>query len=839
LKLGNVLHLYRVRMRARLLQEVFAVIGIAAGVALLFASQIASTSLSSSVGSLNSGIVGRAQLQLTARSAEGMPETLLKEVRSTPGVKVAAPLLEASAQAIGPKGRESVQLVGADPSLTKLHGSLVEKTKLSPFAGFAAVVLPAPLASKLGVKKFGSTVHLKVAGHTAEASLYARLHAKQIGGLVSSPIAITTLSAAQEIVGYGHTVSRILVQAEAGRTGAVRDALLRLAKGRLGVQSANYDTQLFSVAAEATNQSTQLFAVISALVGFLFAFNAVLLTVSQRRRLIADLRRDGYTPGAVLSVVLFDALVLGVIACALGLFVGDELSIHLFHSTPGYLTSAFAIGSARVVSAQSIIIAVGGGLLAALVAVLSPFRDIVSKDPLAAIAPREGGAFTRTGIFAVCGIALLGAAVAILLADAQEAVIGTVLLTVAMLFLLPLPLSLGLATVRWLAPRFVSAVPHVAVMELKAGYARALAITATGAIAVFGAVAIEGAHRDLLHGLDNAASETNALTDLWVAPAGSYDRLFTAPFRVDAKALAALRALPQVSSARLYRGGFLNVGARRSWVIAPPDDANPLLPGGQLTQGDPAQASSQLRHGGWVVLSKALADQLHLKIGQSFTLPAPAPLTVRLAGVSTNIGWAPGAILMSAGEYQQGWGSSVSAYDVLLKPGVSQASGIAAVKSALGGHTGLGVQAAGARAAQLRAVSRQGLQRLSQIATLILIAAVLAMAAAMGAMIWQRRPRLAKLKLEGFSPSELWRTVLVESLILLGAGCVTGALFGLLGEQLLDRALANVIDYPVVYSIDAPLALIVLAVVTAAATLVVSAPGWFAARVPAGLALQD
>ncbi len=45
----NALHLYRVRLRARFWQECFAIVGIAAGVALLFASQVASSSLQSSV----------------------------------------------------------------------------------------------------------------------------------------------------------------------------------------------------------------------------------------------------------------------------------------------------------------------------------------------------------------------------------------------------------------------------------------------------------------------------------------------------------------------------------------------------------------------------------------------------------------------------------------------------------------------------------------------------------------------------------------------------------------------------------------------------------------------
>lgn len=838
MRLRNVLHLYRVRLRARLLQESFAVVGIAAGVALLFASQIASTSLSSSVGKLNAGIVGGAKLQLTARSAEGMSEKLLSQVRGIEGVKVAAPLLEVEAKAIGPQGSESVELVGADPSLVKLNGSLVRQTKLSPFAGFSAVVLPSPVASKIGVTKFGKEVHFKLAGHTAEASLYGQLTERQIGPLITSPIAVTTLSAAQEMTGYGKTISRILIEPEAGRTASVRAALTKLAAGQLGVNPANYDEQLFSVAAEATNQSTQLFAVISALVGFLFAFNAMLLTVPQRRRLIADLRRDGYTPQAVIAVLLFDAVILGVIACALGLVLGDELSIHLLHSTPGYLTSAFAIGSSRIVSWQSIAIAAGGGMLAACVAVLSPFKDIVSKDPLAAIAPKEGSGLRRMGFFALGGLAMLGASIAILLAAPQEAVLGMVLLTVSMLLLLPVPLGLVLAGVKRVAPAIVSAVPHVAVMELRAGYARALAITATGAIAVFGSVAIQAAHGDLLHGLDNAARETNAATDLWVAPAGSYNRLFTAPFK-PAK-LEQLRRVEGVKAVRLYRGGLLNIGKRRIWVIAPPVAAEPLVPATQLLQGDAAQAASRLRAGGWAIVSKAIADQLHLQLGQSFTLPSPKPMRFKVAGISTNIGWAPGAAIVNASDYARAWGNAnISAYNVLLDEGASSRTVSESIRLALGKGTGLAVQSAKKRAAELRAVSRQGLQRLAEIATMILVAAVLAMAAAMGAMIWQRRPRLAKLKLEGFSPAELWRTVVLESLILLGAGCISGALFGLLGQQLLDRALANVINYPVVYSVAGIVALVSLALVTAAAVAIISAPGWFAARVPAGLALQD
>ncbi len=835
---ANILHLYRVRLRARALQECFAVIGIAAGVALLFASQIASSSLSSSVGQLNNGIVGRAKLQLTARDAQGFPESLVGEVRHIPGVKVAAPLLEVNANLHGPKGSESVELVGADGTLPQLGGALVHKVGLTPFGGINAVLLPTPVARKVGVRKFGATVLVEALGHFTEAGLYKLLTERQIGPLISSPVAVGPLEYAQEASGLLGRVTRVLVEPLPGRTASVRAGLERLAGGRLGVEGADYDEVLFAKAAAATNQSTQLFAVISALVGFLFAFNAMLLTVPQRRRLIADLRRDGYTPRAVIAVLMFDAVVLGAIACAIGLVLGDELSIHLFHSNPGYLSSAFAVGSERVVNWQSITISVVGGMGAASVAVLSPFKDIVSRDPLAAIATKEGSAGGLSRLLTLGGVVCLAVTLAILLAAPQEAIVGMVTLIAALLALLALPLVTTLALVRRLAPTIVSAVPHIAVMELRSGRSRAIAIAATGAIAVFGSVSIQGAHSDLLKGLDNASADMNAATDVWVSAAGNSNLLMTSPFAPTE--LSKLRALPGARTVRLYRGGLLDYGSRRIWVIAPPVEASPLVPPSQLIEGNVAQADTRVRKGGWAVVSLTLAEEHHLKIGRSFTLPAPHPTTFRVAAISTNIGWAPGAILVSANDYASAWGSDdTSAYNVLMKPGVTPTQGADEVRAALGSQSGLAVQTASQHEGKLRQITRQGLTRLSQIATLILVAAVMAMAAAMGAMIWQRRPRLAKLKLEGFPPNELWHTILLESLMLLGVGCFSGAVFGLFGQQLLDRALNIVINYPVVSSVGVIVALSSLALVTAAAVLMVAIPGYFAARVPASLALQD
>jgi putative ABC transport system permease protein len=838
-KPANVLRLYRVRLRARLVQECLAIAGIAAGVALLFASQVSSQSLQSSVGQLSHGIVGRATLQLLARDQHGFPQSMLARVREIPGVRAAVPLVEVSANAIGPKGSESVELLGADQSLKQLDGSLMEHLQAEPFGGVGGVVLSAPLARTIGVTKFGQEATLQVAGRMTQAPLYETLSARKIGALAENPIAVAPLFFAQEMAGLQGRVSRILVAPAPGAEAHVRAALEKLAAGRLNVEGTGYDEKLFAQAATAVNQSSALFSAVSALVGFLFAFNAMLLTVPQRRRLIAELRRDGYTPRTVIAVLLIDGLVLGVIACALGLALGEELSIHLFHPEPAFFSLAFAVGPQRVVSLQSVAIAAGGGMLAAVVAVLSPLRDILSRDPLAAIAMKEGfGGARSSGRLALAGLVCLAAATVLLLAAPDAAIPGMVLLVAALLLELPLVLAATLALVGACARAIVSPTPHIATMELSAARARAVAIAATGAIAVFGSVAIGGAHGDLLAGLDNATRDMNASADVWVAPTGSYNLLHTSPFAPVQQ--AKLERLPGVAAVSVYRGGLLNYGGRRTLVIAPPSQSAQLLPADQLVQGNPRQAEARVRAGGWLVLSRGLAAEEHLHVGEAFRLPSPNPTSFRVAALSTNIGWAPGAIVMNAEDYARAWGSEdASAYGIRLARNTSPTQGVREIERALGPSSGLTAQTAGRHAAQQRALDRGALARLTQIARLIPIFAVLAMAAAIGAMVWQRRPRLAKLKLEGLARAELWRTILFESLLLLVAGCLSGAIFGLYGQQLADRALANVIDFPVVHSVAPLTTLGSLLLVTATALAIVAIPGYFAASVPAALALQD
>ncbi|MHB8241060.1 MAG: ABC transporter permease [Solirubrobacteraceae bacterium] len=824
----GILSLYRVRFRARVVQEALAVVGIAVGVALLFASQVASTSLNGSVRQLTSGLVGDSRLQLAARGPAGLPEDLLTAVTRLPGIRSAAPVLEVQANVIGPKGSEPVNFIGADPHFVSLGGPLLRHFSAANLARQHAIALPAPVAQHVGALSL-ETLNLQLGSSKVQALLGITLQEGDIGALVHSPVALAPLRYAQQLTGMSGRLTRIFVRPRAGHEQEVRAGLVKLAAGHLNVEPADYDAVLFDSAATPTNQSTALFAAISALVAFLFAFNAILLTVPSRRALIADLQIDGYSHRSIVEVLIFDALTLGVAAVIVGLVLGDELSLHLFHANPGYLSFAFAVGSQRIVTFQSIAIAIAGGLLAAFVGVLAPMRDFLSNRPARSSRARKRVPRGAALALILGGVCLVLTSAIIVFAP-KAAVLGVVSLTGALLLLLPVTLRGVLFILESVIANLRMKAPFTALTELRSMWPRTVGIAATGAVAVFGSVAIQGAHADLQRGLDRSASDVSSQAQVWAFPPGLSNLLATVPFR--AEAIAQIERLPGVRAVGLYRGGFLDYAGRRVWVSAQPRSQPQMVYPHQLVKGSLSLANVRVRQGGWTVISQAVATQHHLQIGSSFTLPSPNPIRLRVAALSTNVGWPPGAIIINAETYAQAWGSTeASAYEIATTPGASPGTLALAVKRVLGPSSGLQVQTAEQRDSRQRAASRQGLSRLSQISTLVLIAAILAMAAAVGNMIWLRRVRLAQLKLDGYDEFAVWRTLLLETTLLVGSGCSIGAVFGLYGQLLGSHAILTTTGFPVVFSFGTVLAVESLALVTAVAVAISAFPGYYAARV--------
>lgn len=820
-----------IRSRSVLLQLAFAAFGISVGVALLFGSQIASSTLTHSAAQLNTTqLVGAAQVQLDARGPEGFPESLLAEARRQPGVLNTLPIVERQATVIGRSGERSVDLIGVQPSSLSPTIPLLRRLSAKLLENAHGIALPESLEKDIDA---GVAARLQVGGRVVGTLVGGLLTPADLGPLAHSPVALTSVRYAQRVSRSGRRLTRIFVHYRPSESAAAIHALQILARrSHVALHTANFDKELFGVAVAPESQSELLFSGISALVGFMFALNAMLVTIPARRKLIADLREDGADLKAILQVLLADALLMGIPASILGLVVGDGLSRLFFHTRPVYLSFAFPVGGSRFVTWQSAALAVAAGIAAAIAGALWPVRHILGRrfhQPHYWRLTRR----TRLALLAIGALSLVLTTV-ILLVDTGAAVLGNATLILALVALLPLLFELVLRLFAFVL-RFVGGGgAEGAIDELNAPQTRvrSLAIAALAAVAVLGIVEFQGVAANLKRGLDASAKNLDTNADVWIVPRGSSSLLSTVSF--DPLDTATLAKVPGVASVGVYRGSFLDWGRRRLWVIAPDASSRHIAPPSQLLSSTGPQAAARLRAGGWVLVSEVLAREHHLHVGQSFTLPSPRPLTVRLAGITTNLGWPPGAVILSSSEYANGWEDvDPSAYEIRTAPGSAPAGVRDRIALALRGHPGLVVETAAQRAKRHYALAEQGLGRLTQIRHLVVVSAILALIAAMLSMLWQRRDRIAFNRSNGIPTPVLWRSLVCESAVLLVAGSFVGAVWGLYAQLLGSHFLAVVTGFPIVFNIEAGAAITGFALLSPIAVAILAVPGYFAASVRA------
>jgi putative ABC transport system permease protein len=842
IRVSMLLRFYGWRLRRHGAQELLAGSGIAVGVALVFGVLVANTSLTSAAGQLVHGLVGGARLQLAARSEAGVGEGLVQKAARLPGVKVATGLLRANVTLVGPTGRRSLQMIGVGVGSLKLYGAAQRS-----FAGNTALLtgglgLSSEVAEAIGVTTGGSlTVLANGQAHRMTVGVVAA--GTPAGSIADSAVAVALLPYVQVLAGTPGRVSEILIEPRPGAEGLVAAELGGLAAGRLDVEPADNELRLLARATKPNSQSTRLFSAISVMVGILLALNAMLLTLPERRRFIADLRLQGYDWRQVLLLIGFEALLLGVVASGVGIAFGEVLSRTFFDRAPTYLASAFPVGSQQVIDTSAVALALICGVLATLLAslpLLSDLRPGRAADRVFREAGGEGETIDRRLAMRLgLGGVLLAVAVtaAILLAPGSTVVAGGAL-ALTTLCLVPILFSGTARSLLRISEGLHSSALVVAASELRATGTRSVALAGIAALAVYGSVAIGGARDDLLRGIDDATHQYFDTADLWVSESG--DVFNTDNFSV-AGLPSKLAGVPGVASTRIYRGGLLDLGTRRMWVRARPAGDPAMLESSQIVSGNYARATELLRRGGWIAISSDFAAERGLRVGGQLSLPTPSgPARFAVAALMTNSGWPPGAITINAADYVRHWGGgAAAALEIDLKPGANVARTTRAVRAALRGHPGLQVRTSAEREVESKANAAEGLRTLSEISTLLLVAAALAVASALSATVWQRRARLAALKIQGYDHRQLWRALLLESTVMLGIGCSIGALVGIYGHALASRWLELTTGFPAPFSVGAPQVLLTFALVTGIALAVIALPGLAAARVPARASFQE
>jgi putative ABC transport system permease protein len=225
-------------------------------------------------------------------------------------------------------------------------------------------------------------------------------------------------------------------------------------------------------------------------------------------------------------------------------------------------------------------------------------------------------------------------------------------------------------------------------------------------------------------------------------------------------------------------------------IARPPGGARHVL--ATQTLGGAAameRAERGISEPGTVSVSEQIASELGTRAGGELTLPTPSgDVRYKVAALTTNLAWSPGVIFMGNRDFARAWRiAAPSALAVYPGSGASPRRLVDEIRGVLPADAGVEVASAGRREARIDTLTNEGLSQLGIVSTLLVITAVLALAAAIASSIHQRRVALAGLRLAGAPPSRLRRILLVEAGLMLGAGCVTGALAGAYGQFVIDQ----------------------------------------------------
>jgi putative ABC transport system permease protein len=544
-------------------------------------------------------------------------------------------------------------------------------------------------------------------------------------------------------------------------------------------------------------------------------------------------------------MVLFQAICLGVVATAVGLLVGYGLSVEVFAQKPTYLANGFTLGASTIVSTTPLLVAGVGGVLATCLASVVPILDLRHSRTANAVYLEGGEPGNALGSRVAVGLALAAGVLVGVRIVANSlwpglALAWSAMLAIAAVLCVPLLFACVLRLGDLIARRFqahLTLLP-LALESLRDTTLRALALVATGTAALFGAVALGGARDDLIRGIGAFGAHYSHEADIWVFT--PKDNQSVTAFSPGARPRQ-ISSVAGVESVNAVSGGLLDLGARRIWVLAwPPTSAFSFLDG-QIIDGTRSTAVARLRQTGWVTVSEQLAAEHHVGVGDTILLPTPAGETpVKIAALTTNFGWSPGAVVMSSLEYQHAWQTTqTTALVVDVKPGADPEHVERDIQATLGPGNGLEVLGAPSREARMVGSVREGLSQLATISTLLALASILAMAAALASAIWQRRTSLAVLKLSGVRQWRLGRLLLLESALMLSVGTITGAAWGLYGQVALDGYLTSTTGFPVQRLGASWRPVEVLAVVFLITLAISAIPAWFAARVPPRVALEE
>jgi putative ABC transport system permease protein len=326
--------------------------------------------------------------------APSLPASLLTRIQALPQVSQASGSIADQAQLVGRDGK--VISRGGAPGLAFSYspsGQRFNPLSLTSGNWPAArdqIDIDASTASKQNFK-IGQTIGVIARGPVQQFRIVGTVKFAGVSSLGGASMAIFTLPTAQALFHKQGRLDQISIAAAGGVSparlvGAIKPLLPRSSQVRTGQQQAQKATQDTSDFLTIFQDFLLAFGGIALFVGSFVIANTLSITIAQRTRELATLRTVGASRRQVLGSVMVEALVIGVVASIVGLFLGFGLAKGL-----NALFVSFGIDlpqTGTVFKARTVIVSLVVGIVITLLAALRPALRATRVPPIAAV--REG-----------------------------------------------------------------------------------------------------------------------------------------------------------------------------------------------------------------------------------------------------------------------------------------------------------------------------------------------------------------------------------------------------------------------------------------------------------------
>jgi putative ABC transport system permease protein len=715
----------------------------------------------------------------------GLDEQVYTDIRRNVGFRMDAPVVEGYV-VVDELDHQPMRLLGVDPFAESPFRSYLGTTSDQPAPDYLTTLMVQPntillsseIAARYGLKP----------GDTLTASAGSTRHTLEIAGLLEpsddlsrralDSLLIADIGTAQEIlnrIGRLDRIDLIVPDTPQGQADLKRIEASIPPSARIEPSSARSGTVAEMSAAFGLNLTA--LSLLALVVGMFLIYNTVTFSVVQRRRVIGTLRALGMTRREVYTMILLEAILLGLLGTLAGLGLGIVLGRGAVQLVTRTINDLFFVVSVREIEIPIFTLIKGTliGVIAAILAAAIPAYEATSVAPAGALQRSNIEERSRRALpwIGVAAIALLAIGTLLLIPNWSLIIaFGGLFVIILGSALLAPPFTLGLML---LIQRIANAISGVIGRMAPRTIVRTLSRTSVAVAALMVSVSV-------IIGVGVMISSFRATVELWLDEVLQAD-IFVSPPSLNASQI--LTTLdPAIIDDIVHYPGIARHATTRSVDTAifltnnpqhSPDEAVPVrlaavsedLAGAdrryRAAVGDWQVTWAAVEAGG-IIVNDPLANRYNIHVGDELTVQTDrGPHPFRVVGISVDFDVNP-VIFIHDPVYRQWWDdNAISAVGLFVEPGRNVDEMVAELRSAFGGRAELLITSnRGTRENALEVFDRTFAITIA----LQLLAALVAFIGILSTLMslqLERVREIGVLRATGMTRRQLWRLSLFET----------------------------------------------------------------------------